>query len=82
MVETPLVQQCEKDGQEDAQHDTISIRINVYSRTVHHYADFIIKVKYDRNTVLMNHLIAFIIWFSRGERLRLCKVTLGYALAQ
>lgn len=84
-METPLIQQCEKDekdGQEDVQYDTISIMTIVYSRTTQNYADFIIKVKYDRNTVLMNHLIAFIIWFSRDERLRLRKVTLGHASTQ
>lgn len=32
-METPLVQQCEKDGQEDVQYDTISIMTIVYSRT-------------------------------------------------
>lgn len=62
-METPLVQQNEEDGQEDEQYDTISNMTIVYSRTVNNYADFIIKVKYDMNTALMNHLIAFIIWF-------------------
>lgn len=81
-METPLVQQCEKDGQEDAQNVTMSIMTIVYSRALHNYPDFIIKVNYDRNTALMNNLIALIIWFSPDERLRLYKVTFGHASAQ
>lgn len=62
MVETPLVQQCEKDDQEDVQYDPISIITIVSTSTVHNYSDFVIKDEFDRNTALMNHLIAVIMW--------------------
>lgn len=62
MVETPLVQQCEKDDQEDVQYDPISIITIVSTSTVHNYLDFVIKDEFDRNTALMNHLIAVIMW--------------------
>lgn len=62
MVETSLVQQCEKDDQENVQYDPISIITIVSTSTVHNYSDFVIKDEFDRNTALMNHLIAVIMW--------------------
>ena len=71
MLETPLVQQFEEDGQKDVQYGLLFIR------TLHNYADFIIKVNYDMNTVLMTHLITFNIWFSQNKRLSCARLLLA-----